>query len=690
MASVDLQALGLISGLSTSDVVAKLMEVERLPLASLQRQKDRQQQKLDALRLIRTRLNSLLAKMQVLTRRSTIDAKTVSTDTPSTSPAIVTATANSDAALGSFTLRVLSLATPTTVTSATGPSAPAAIGQAVAADQPLASAGFIITPTTGTFSVNGVQVSIDSSTVLSDGVDAVGANTIFAKIRDATSSLDPGKQVTVSWGLDANGRQNKLVLTASDAIQLGAGSDTSNFLTAAGLSGLPPATSMTSSRNLGGVRPNELLNSSEANLDVALSATTGSFKINGVEISYDATVDTLNSVISRINSSSANVTAAFDSVNDRLTITSRNTGSTLIDLEDVSGNFLAAMKIAEGNEVFGTNASYLLNEAQRYSSSNTVADAIPGVTLSLKRADASTDVTLTVGQDTSAAITAVQDFIKEYNSAIDLIREKTAYDATLKQGGVLMGDSTISSIERTMATLVGGVGDGLSSTVRSFSDIGITTGSIGAAVGSTRNLVLNESKFTSALQSNPSAVADVFAALVGTASLSPGGTGSIESISGQPSNHVSGTYSIVSDASGNLTVTFTPSGGGSSITSTGTITAGGTNASLIPGVTLTAKPTLSAGTDSITASFTQKGVGVKIADYLSSLVSSTGLLTDREESSSERISEMNKSIERMQDRLEEKEKALYARFRAMEVALARLQAQSSSIASQLAQFSGGQ
>ncbi|MDA8189255.1 MAG: flagellar filament capping protein FliD [Dehalococcoidales bacterium] len=685
MAGVNLQIPGLISGLSTRDIIQKIMDVERLPLISMQNRKDQVQQRKDASKDINTRLSSVLSAIQKLNLRSTIDARTVTTDTPASSPTIVTGSANSNAALGSFTVRVLALATPTSVTSGTGPTSPAAIGKAVSASLPLASAGFVVTPTVGTFTVNGAQVTIDANTVLSDGTDATGANTIFAKIRDATAAV--GKQVTVSWGLDANGRQNKLVLTAAAPIQLGSGSDTSNFLTAAGLAALPSATTMTSARNLGGVNPLAYLNSSQANLDVALSAPTGSFTINGVQFTYDSTVDTLNSVIGRINSSAANVTASYDAVNDRLTLTSRVTGSTLIDLQDVTGNFLAAMKLSANNETLGSNASYLLNGQQQYSTSNTVTDALPGVTINLKKADSATDVTVTVGQDTSAAVAAVQDFITQYNSAISLIRDKTAYDPITKQGGILTGDATVVSIENMLATLVSGKGDGLSSVAQSLSDIGITTGAVGSAVGSTTSLILDQAKFVSKLQSNPSAVADAFGGLVSNVALAAGGTGSIASMTGTPTNHTSGTYSIVSDAAGNLTATFTPTGG-SPTTKTGTITAGGTNSTLIPGVILTAKATLAAGTDTITASFTTKGVGVKIADYLTGLTSATGIFAQRQQSADSQIKSMNDAIQQMQDRLDAKEKALYAKFQGLEVALARLESQSASLTAQLAKLGG--
>ncbi|MCL5957917.1 MAG: flagellar filament capping protein FliD [Chloroflexi bacterium] len=693
MASGDFAIPGLMSGLSTTDIITKIMDAERLPLQRMQNRKDDTQKKMDAIRDINTRLASLLSKIQSLNIRSTVDAKSVTTDTPSSSAAIVTATANSDAALGSFTIQVSALSTYTSVVTAAAGGAAAAIGAAVQTNQPLASAGFGITPTTGTFSVNGATITIDSSTVLSDGTDLDGANTIVAKVRVATAAV--GNQVNVSIVNDAVGRPNKLRFTAADgstAIQLGAGADTSNFLTAAGLASQPSTVTMTGSRNLGAVKASATLSSSEANLPAGL-VSSGTFKINGVEISYDATTDTLNGLLSRINSSSANVTASYDAISDRVTLTAKASGGAAISLQDGAdyggaGNFLSMMKLSTANEAYGTNAEYYLNGSAQasYSSSNTVTDAVTGVTINLKKADPTTTVTVSVSQDTSSSVKAVQDFVTQFNSALTFIRDKTAYDATTKKASILTGDPTVLGIDNTLRLIAGGAGVGLSSAALSLADIGITTGAIGSTPGSTDALVLDTSKLTEKLQSNSSAVADVFGALAATTNLAGGGTGSIASVSGTPDKHTSGTYSIVSDASGNLTATFTPTAG-SPVTSTGTIAAGSTNTTLIPGLILTANAMLASGTDTVTTTITQLGVGTRLADYLESLTSSTGILANKQDDETNQINDINDSIQRLQERLDRKEESLYARFRGLEVALARLQGQSSAVAAQISKLS---
>ena len=85
-----------------------------------------------------------------------------------------------------------------------------------------------------------------------------------------------------------------------------------------------------------------------------------------------------------------------------------------------------------------------------------------------------------------------------------------------------------------------------------------------------------------------------------TATLQGGGTGSVDTVTGTPTQEIRpGSWSIISDVGGNLTAVFTPTGGSAEPAVVGTITASGTNTTLIPGLTLTNGGVLQAGTDQI-------------------------------------------------------------------------------------------
>jgi flagellar hook-associated protein 2 len=92
-----------------------------------------------------------------------------------------------------------------------------------------------------------------------------------------------------------------------------------------------------------GATPTALL--SEANLGTAVTA--GNFTINGVQIAVDPTVDTLDAVLARINSSGAGVTATLENdANGRPNIVRIISGSAIsLGAGGDTSNFLAAMNL---------------------------------------------------------------------------------------------------------------------------------------------------------------------------------------------------------------------------------------------------------------------------------------------------------------------------------------------------------
>ena len=361
---------GLASGLDTTSIIDALTSIEARPIVLAQQKLTKEQSRQSTLSTLSSSLASLAATAAALKDASVVGAKTATTNQVSTATQKFAVSASSTASIGTFTVDVLSLATSTKMQS-TG-----ALGQAVSQAVALADAGFTTAVTEGTFTVNGVSITIDEDTVLSDGADLTGANTILAKINDA------GVGVTASVVNDTDGRANLLQLTSGSTIQLGAGGDTSNFLVAANLLQSPGTTTRTSTRSMAGVSTGVALE--DARLSTALSTTAGAFTVNGVSIEWDSTSDSLANVVSRINSAGAGVTASFDVLTDRLVLTSNTTGSSAITLTDDSGNFLAATGVLAATPTLGQNASYKINGGDtQYASSNTVTDAVSGITLSL-------------------------------------------------------------------------------------------------------------------------------------------------------------------------------------------------------------------------------------------------------------------------------------------------------------------
>ncbi len=675
MVQSPLRVGGLASGIDTTGLIEQLLAVRRRPIQILETRKTDEERRKSALGDVQARLSNFLAQAKALANPDTLRARKTTILTPSGELPQVSVSAGASAAAGSLTVRAIALATATTRT------ANAAVGQAVATNTALASAGFGTTVTQGTFSVNGATITIDSNTVLSDGVNSVGANTIVARIRDATASA-----VTVSIANDADGRPNKLQLTSASAIQLGSGADTSNFLTAAKLLASPGTTTRTSTGNMGVTQPGQVLNS--ARLNTAPSAT-GTLRINGVDITYNSSVDTLNAVLSRINASLAGVTAAYDANTDKVILTAKSTGSASITVSDQIGNLGTALGLVGGGgtETLGQNAQYSIDGgATQYSASNTIANALPGVAVTLLKTSA-TAVTVQIDADINAAVASVNGLVAQFNSALSFLRAQTGEDATGK-ANPLKGDSGINQIANTLRGYVTGPALGLTgSSFTTFSEIGITFGAFVAGAGQSNLLAVDDTKLRAALASNPERVVEVFAGFDTSATLEAGGTGSILSISGKPTAMSKpGRWSIVDNGAGNLTATFTPGDGAPATTATGTITAGGTNTTLIAGLTITAKATLQAGTDTITGAVPKQGIAKRLEYFIDPLTRSSGVLESRGAESAKAITDLKAQISRMEDRIAQEEERLVAKFTAMELTLARLNQQQAVLLGAIKQF----
>lgn len=155
-----------------------------------------------------------------------------------------------------------------------------------------------------------------------------------------------------------------------------------------------------------------------ANLDPGESVVNGSFQVNGVSIAVFES-DSVNSVLGKITSSSAGVTAEFDAVNEQVLLTSKTAGSaqTISITGDTSG-FVQAVKLDTSTTTPGTDSD--LDRAV-----DTVAPlaAIENGTLQVNGTDftidAATDTLNSLLADLNAAEVGIE---ASYESATDRVR----------------------------------------------------------------------------------------------------------------------------------------------------------------------------------------------------------------------------------------------------------------------------
>lgn len=127
------------------------------------------------------------------------------------------------------------------------------------------------------------------------------------------------------------------------------------------------------------------------------------------------------------------------------------------------------------------NAQIKLNGVDLESTSNTFADVIPGLSISVSAENSSSLLTLT--QDKDAVQASIQKFVDAYNALNDLLATTTSGtrtadgkldEAALKAGkGVLQGDSSTVSLQNSLRMLTQNVVGNASGVFNRLSDAGI-------------------------------------------------------------------------------------------------------------------------------------------------------------------------------------------------------------------------
>ncbi|HEU5317866.1 MAG TPA: flagellar filament capping protein FliD, partial [Chloroflexota bacterium] len=210
--------------------------------------------------------------------------------------------------------------------------------------------------------------------------------------------------------------------------------------------------------------------------------------------------------------SAAKVTASYDAATDTFSLVAKDTGPAAIAVTD-TGGLLGALGITGATQQYGKPAQYKINGGPVQSStSNTVTNAVSGVTLTLKAVGTTT---VDVAQDVATTVNGVKDFIKAYNEALTLIKQQQAVDPAGGSASVFTGSSVIQTIEGRLRRVVNTADSSLTTDYLSLPDIGINTGAIGSSPGTTSQMTLDESKLTTALQTDSTAVVSLLTSATG-------------------------------------------------------------------------------------------------------------------------------------------------------------------------------
>ena len=173
---------------------------------------------------------------------------------------------------------------------------------------------------------------------------------------------------------------------------------------------------------------------------VSSPTAAGSLTINGTDIAITAG-QTVASVISAINNSSAGVTAIFSasaaSGAGRIVLTNRDTGATAITVSSKAAGGSADPAIATSlglasptTNVMGSLAVFKVNGLDFTSANNSLDSTDHGITgLSVKVDSVGTE-NITVASSTADLKTKIEAFVSNYNAVADFIDSKTKITTT--------------------------------------------------------------------------------------------------------------------------------------------------------------------------------------------------------------------------------------------------------------------
>lgn len=177
---------------------------------------------------------------------------------------------------------------------------------------------------------------------------------------------------------------------------------------------------------------------------------------------------TLAGIRDAINGANAGISASIvnDGTTSRLSITTKDSGTANqvrigVATSGSSGTGLSALAYNGGagtgltQNVAAADAHLVVDGLDIYKPSNTVTDAVQGITLNLLKTtpDATPDK-LSLTPDTDKIRTAIDSFVSAYNAVHAQISQLTAYDSSTGTASLLTGDSTTTGIDAKLRSMV--------------------------------------------------------------------------------------------------------------------------------------------------------------------------------------------------------------------------------------------
>jgi len=465
---------GLISGLDIDSILQQMAQARSGPITNLQSQKAGEQSLLAQYQSLTGALTVLGSYASTLTEANTFAPRSLNNSDTSA----VAAFASAGAASGSYELIITHLAAAHKIASTT----------VADAEAQMSLSGDIL--------VNGEAIEIaatDSLTDIRDAINAAGAG-VTANI---VTISDTDHRLTITS--NTTGVDNAIDLVDANS---------SGLLESLGLVG--SATSIKTAITDGAAGDYITDKTTAAGEVLGLgSSPSGTVQINGMDVTIALATNSLEEIAQNITNTVSGVTA---------TVTSAEVdGETVYRLEIVgdagtptftdNNNVLVTLGVlakAPANVIDqAQDAQFSIDGYNMTRSTNSVDDAIEGLSLELLAADSGKTIVLTVTGDPDATVASVNNFISQYNSVVDIINNAQQYNSDTDTGGIFLGETSVMMLENGLRSAATNPVQTLGGDLQLLSQIGITT-------DDSDHLVLDATEFKDALASDPEAVKRLF------------------------------------------------------------------------------------------------------------------------------------------------------------------------------------
>ncbi|MBX7153325.1 MAG: flagellar filament capping protein FliD [Bacteriodetes bacterium] len=486
------------SGQNNTDLLVEAYRRTRQPaLDTLKNKQNTLQSKQTFFNTLRSKLETLQSNTETLTSTDAAD-KYKSKKVVSSDASYVSVSAESSAIIGVSTLKVNQLATNDTLISNKVTSASAS---------GLAAGSY-------NFSFSGISysLSLDGTETMEQAIGKVAT----------TINANSDSKVSAAYVKDTS-TTGRLALTSKSTGADGAitFTDGNNILSAFGLNGSIAQTSATTPTSLVGSVVNN-------NTKLNLSSGTKNFSVNGVAYSFSYDNDDRNStvisnIVSAINGNTSSTitasTVADSGTTSHLVFTNKSTGQALsiTDTDGFLNNFGLGTQTKEESRTLsvgsaagyrtkyetGLNAKASVNGIDVERSTNSISDVLPGVTLSLLKAQGSSDtaLTLTTTVDSDKTASYIQPLLDSYNDALRYLKNQSRNSGN---------DSSVRTLFSQIRELSSRKYGSDSDELKYLSDVGIKYASDGT-------LSIDKEKLQTLLETKPEKVSAIFSGASGFA-----------------------------------------------------------------------------------------------------------------------------------------------------------------------------